>query len=1689
MSELYFRIKSNWSEVVRLRQEIARLENQLNHFNGKASLSVLTKLCDELSAAKSRMQSLLDDAAIAGKQLEKSFQKPIKIDISTSEGQLKAFDAQIMKMCSSLDAYFNGLKSRLRELQSLLGDGQTLTGNIRINDDNSRRIEEVKRQNEELQEQIKQQTAEIEHQQSQWQQLAEAVRNNNVSAIKQLSQQTDEATRRLHMDAAKGSLNGIKAELDELAEKMAVAEGDAERLKAALDDLRSRQSTGDASVTDDKISETEALYRKACDELSNMKSEYNSMSAEQKKYIDQLKSASGHHTRMRTEIMDAREQMAQLIAAGQTGTPAFRQLAEQAATMQKQITIANATMQYFANPTRHLETLKVAMQGVAGAAGLVTGLFGIFNSESEKMTQIQTRVQSILGIIVGLETTYATVKKTSNVMMAVSEFQAWAATRAKQAEAAATNAGTMATIRHTAAQRVFNAVARANPYVLLASAIGALGVALYSMAKSTKTATAAQEALNKAQEEQRKINATLGSAIGETIASYMVLQKQWQSLSSAQEKNKWIDENSSKFKQMGLNITDINSAEDAFVNNSKAVINALKARAEAEAWGEIYKERIKKKAENDMNGSVANGRYVENFHAGDKVNVGKLRNTYGKIVNTNTVGGSEGYFRVDGMHFGTSYSDNEFVRLTEASAHDLNEKALEIANGIIQAEDEAIKVAEDAMVAAQERAAEAAKELGGLQSGNTGKGSTNGKTPDDIVKQEIEQEQEANRMRQQNLLLQEQSIIDLMDDGAEKELAQMRLNHKKRMVELDNEQQDILNKKIETASKDSKGNVRKGFYTTGQYKNVQLTDDEMLGVNSKRMSEMVSMFDSIAKSSANTEDRMIALRQAYSDFVSDVEDSSGNKLISDDAFANIETQFKRVEASIRREEFTAMREYLREYGSYEQQRLAITQEYEERIKKARTEGERLKLQKERDKALSNVSYQNISMGIDWSALLNGVGSLSQEMLKPMLEQLKAYTKTDDFNNADIQEREKVVELIDELKRYIGTDQNATWQQLSAAIANFTDAVAKYRDADAQEKAAQRNVAEARTKLTKGEITQADFDQIEREARDLGLRTAEAREEMQNLGRTLNETSDEVKNYVSPLTTALNKMTAWDGVEGMSGLKGSVAQFDQLKGTLDSILPSMGDGMAKTIGTGLSSVMGSGLSALGDGLSSVMSSGIGGIIGIVAQLPRMILQLADTIKNLVTGILDSITELLKFEWLSDLVNSILDAVGNLIDAIFDLPEHLFNAISSIVVDGIGGLIDGVLGRVGNILSFGLLDSKGPSSWFTNSNAEEVAKTTEELTAANERLQKSIDGLREEIKTNGGSKSIKSAQEALEANKKYIENQRGILNAQQGYHNAHHSNAYYWDIDRNHQTQINRLLADYAVRNNKTASRVGSDWSSFAKLSPEEMDFIRSHDAELWKWLEDIGKYDKSEFFEAFADLAGSEKEILDSLNEALTQTTFDSLKSNFISNLMDMTRSAEDFSEDFTEMMMQAILNARISDLMDKEIQDFYNTWAKLSKDASGNGYELTETELNTLQKMWDDIINHGMKIRDEVAAVTGYDESQAAKQEADKKGFQAMSQDTGEELNGRFTAVQIAGENVSAQMNVAVPILRNMDGTTTRIADMVDGIGRVADDMLTNIVECYTELNIIRTNTEDLVEIGKKHTASLQKIADCVKRL
>ena len=215
----------------------------------------------------------------------------------------------------------------------------------------------------------------------------------------------------------------------------------------------------------------------------------------------------------------------------------------------------------------------------------------------------------------------------------------------------------------------------------------------------------------------------------------------------------------------------------------------------------------------------------------------------------------------------------------------------------------------------------------------------------------------------------------------------------------------------------------------------------------------------------------------------------------------------------------------------------------------------------------------------------------------------------------------------------------------------------------------------------------------------------------------------------------------------------------------------------------------------------------------------------------------------------------------------------------------------------------------------------------------------------------------------------------------------------------------------------------------KLTPEQMADIRTHNADVWKNMTDQGKYDKTEYWEQYTELAGKLEELTEQINENLTQTTFDSMKSDFINNLMDMSKSAKDFSNDFTTMLNQSMLNFALGDLMNKKLKPLYESWANKMKENGGR--KLTPTELNNLKEEYDKIVQEGLAIRDNIADITGY--KQSYEQSASSGSFESMSQDTGNELNGRFTAVQIATEGTYEEtklINTKLDAIAARDGGT-----------------------------------------------------------
>lgn len=446
--------------------------------------------------------------------------------------------------------------------------------------------------------------------------------------------------------------------------------------------------------------------------------------------------------------------------------------------------------------------------------------------------------------------------------------------------------------------------------------------------------------------------------------------------------------------------------------------------------------------------------------------------------------------------------------------------------------------------------------------------------------------------------------------------------------------------------------------------------------------------------------------------------------------------------------------------------------------------------------------------------------------------------------------------------------------------------------------------------------------------------------------------------------------------------------------------------------------------------------------------------------------------------SDVVDVFTEA-GSKIGGIIGAAFSLLDAIGTQGLDGfIGNIFSSVFKSAGGIwdtLTFG-----GFSKLFgIGGNEKEVQDTINRLTDRNEKLQSAIESLTEEMKSSKGSeKSVAEYNKAIKYQEEYNKNVLAKAQANAGYHSKHHSWAYYMGWSESDIQWI---------RENVMAEFTGTD--SLWQMSPEQMDLLRQN-VDLWQKMANSGKggYGNGvvDALGEYADLAGNLEELKEGLFEQLTGISFDSMYDSFIDTLMDMDASAEDFADNLSEYFMRAILSDKIGNMYSQKLEDWWNRFGESMKD--GN---LNESERNSLQNEYMGYVNEALKLRDELAAATGYDKAgSSSQQSASSRGFGTeMTHEDAGELSGRFTAVYESNlriETAEQQQTVAITELR---GSISALTSQVTGLYNIADETRTILANSYLELQQIRENTGEIVKPIKQMQADIAEVKRNTARL
>ena len=1545
MAKLYFKVGSDWEEVVRLRNEIAKLKQELMSMDGTQSPAVFKALNAQLAASNQRLDELVTNAAKAGAEMETGFKRKIfdasqvvngfTEKILAQKAVVKDIEADVKRLG---DAYRIALK---RNPLSANGKLEEYNAARKALDEEKAALFGLTQQQAEARLSVKKLRDEYTLYKNDGRQVVETNEGIAISWKKAL--------------AVIGGAGVLKA----LGSEIIRVRGEFQSMQTAIETMVGKDVAGQLIPQIKELAKISPLTMSDMVGAEKMMLGFNIQAEDTIKYLKAISDISMGESSKFNSLTLAFSQMSaagklmgqdlnQMINAGfnplqiiseKTG----KSIATLKDEMSKGAVSAEMVQQAFIDATsaggKFYNMSENASKTINGQLSMMQdALDSVFNelgtkSESVIMDGIQMTTSLIQNyetvgkVLAGLVVTYGTYR-TAVMLVTAAE------SKHTLVEIGLTNARLLA----RKAQLALNASMLTNPYVALTVVIGGLATTMWAMSDSTTAAARAQKEYNgikdaafkKEQEHKLKIEELLTAARDESLAtltrqkSLEELRKEYPKIFEQYDIEKLKLEDILKLKQK-INEEDsrrsVQGRRDDYNALNQTIANQRRylqlfdnpdlrknmSDSDAEIWkmfsgnqsyvqvreqmeknSELLKKYQKDMLDDNISAYKSNLKNYskEKLEAELKLAQSSASKRNGFVVNGMMVKGGDLESVISSINgaLAKKKSPTTYKQDYEKAKKDWDDAKKKLS----EIEKDKSKFTSKQYEEAKKRVEtteKAYKNLGGI-------------TGSSLTKQDNQTEKLRKQTDKYNALLDKQSLeqqrsaedlqmevdearIKAMDEGSAKTIAEMELNFEKEMQAIDRQKKDALRKKVEDARAAWEANPKKKGKSFDAT-DIKLSDDE----------------------------------QNYYDELYKIAIISNEKIYKDLA---------------------------EHYLSYADERLAIEKKFNDDIsilqearKKAEAKGDASEIAKidrsvEKRTEIKNedifkLDAEQFKKNMNWEQVFGNLDKVSTDTLKKLKVNLKDFISSQkDLSPENLKELVDAIERIDDK-----VSERNPFEAMSVSFKSLKDATD-----------AQREAQEAYNKTLK-------------EGTD---------EEKKNAKATLESAKNNKQKALSEATTILH--------HGVDEIGQYVDAGNQVIGIMETLGTKTPEWLEGTM---------SGFGEMLDGLGSI-----------------------------------------------DLMKPMSIVTGGL--------QTIKGALTSIT--SLGGVIN-----------------------WSGSNAKEVQDSINRLTDRNETLQTSIESLTDEIKASKGTKSVAAYRSAYEYQKEQNSNYLNIAREQAGYHNSHKSWQYYmrWSAEDLKWIQQN-------VNKNFTGT------SSLWELTPEEMEKLRSN-VDIWTKMQNAGKGGYGERvtdkLDDYIEQAGKLEELTDSLYEGLTGMSFDSMYDSFVSSLMDMEKSAEDVADDISKYFMQAMLSNAIGEQFSDKLRTWYDKFGEAMKDDG----TLDNNERKELMDEYMGYVDEAMKLRDELAAATGYDKisQESTSQSASSKGFQAMSQDTGEELNGRFTALQIAGEEIKNQNIIQSQSLNLLTVKADAILSMNTETRNIADDTRNLIAQSYLELVQISENTGAIVK-------------------
>lgn len=517
----------------------------------------------------------------------------------------------------------------------------------------------------------------------------------------------------------------------------------------------------------------------------------------------------------------------------------------------------------------------------------------------------------------------------------------------------------------------------------------------------------------KAQEKVNESFRSSSSDVAEQVTLVRSLSERWKELGdNMADKKQFITENKKEFGKLGVEVGNVNDAENLLVDNTDVFIGAMILRAEATAAFKLATEQTEKalKKQNEIEERRKKGpTFWDKFRAN---------------------------------FFSSASGSATYTRQADApTAEQLSENAISALEEEQKAAEDTAKSYMDLFLARTKEWKERLKSAG-IKEDDGGKNKDTGKSARDY-----QDELADARIRAQQKL--EAARISIMQEGIRKRQALARQELDESLAQIDKEERDTLKKMDEAEKK----------------RGVKSTPEERQAVRDNA-----------------SQQRLVAYQQYAKEFYT----------------ADKEWQEKDLQSWI---------DYNKEYGTYQQKRLAIMREYTLKSSKEGLNGnDKRMLARQRDEALSELDFNELKNTINWDVIFGNLDKVTKKELQKVKRQIVSFRNSPEFKKNATPEQIQVIE------EAIGKIDSEVIEK-GGLFGNLTESIREYSEAVDELTAAQRDYDEA--------VRQYGADSAEAEAARKKRNKAEAGE--RNAGNNLEASKDKAVRNITAVADAMNTL--------------------------------------------------------------------------------------------------------------------------------------------------------------------------------------------------------------------------------------------------------------------------------------------------------------------------------------------------------------------------------------------------------------------------------------------------------------------------------------------------------------------------------------------------------------------------------------